>query len=103
MLQCLVFIKRRLYVNSKICAALATGKHCIDASHLKQEQMIKYADSAKNAIVNRTLDDGSEGMVAYALWQVLEPQKENSGQFKLIEVTNLQSQDLPPSKDLQLV
>ncbi|WP_115708557.1 hypothetical protein [Legionella sainthelensi] len=84
--------------TQKICAALATGKHCIDASHLKQEQMIKYADSAKNAIVNRTLDDGSEGMVAHALWQVLEPQKENSGQFKLIEVTNLKSQDLPPSK-----
>ncbi|KTD63840.1 hypothetical protein Lsan_1273 [Legionella santicrucis] len=83
--------------TQKICAALVTGKHCIDASNLKEDQMLKYADSAKNAIVNRTLEDGSEGMVARALHQVLEPQKENTGQFKLIEVTHLQPQELPPS------
>jgi hypothetical protein len=32
------------------------------------------------------------------LHQVLEPQKGNSGQFKLIDATNFQAQDLPPAQ-----
>ncbi|KTD72401.1 hypothetical protein [Legionella tucsonensis] len=84
--------------TKKICATLESGRHCIDASSLNKKQMLKYADSARGAIVNRKLDDGTEGMVARALYQVLEPQKDNSGQFKLIEATSLQAQDLPPAK-----
>ncbi|WP_131778330.1 hypothetical protein [Legionella bozemanae] len=84
--------------TKKICAALEAGMHCIDASSLSKEQILKYEDSACGAIVNRKLDDGTEGMVARALHQVLEPQKGNSGQFKLIDATNLPAQDLPPAK-----
>lgn len=84
--------------TQKICATLATDTHCIDASKLSKEQMIKYADSAKDAIVNRKLEDGSEGMVARALHQVLEPQEEFNGQFQLIQATSLHPEDLPPAK-----
>jgi hypothetical protein len=93
----IMHIRSKSKTTREICASLTTGTHCIDATNLTKEQIRKYADSASTAIIDRKLSDGSPGMVARALHQVFEPQEAKNHEYKLIDATALNTQDLPPA------